>query len=62
MEEGRVKDGGREEGRKEGGRRREEEGGRRREKGWNVFSNLDVWLCKVVNCARHPKVDPPKVL
>ena len=53
MEEGRVKDGGREEG-----GRREEGGGRRRE----VLSNLDVWLCKVVNCARHPKVDPPKVL
>ena len=61
MEEGRVKDGGREEGgrREEGGGRRE---GRGREKGWNVLSNLDVWLCKVVNCARHPKVDPPKVL
>ena len=61
-----MKDGGREsEGWREGGRRKE--GGRRsegrgREKGWNVLSNLDVWLCKVVNCARHPKVDPPKVL
>ena len=63
MEEGRVKDGGREEGgrREEGGGRRRREG-RGREKGWNVLSNLDVWLCKVVNCARHPKVDPPKVL
>ena len=62
MEGGRVKDGGREEGgrREEGGGRRRE--GRGREKGWNVLSNLDVWLCKVVNCARHPKVDPPKVL
>ena len=62
MEEGRLKDGGREEGgrREEGGGRRRE--GRGREKGWNVLSNLDVWLCKVVNCARHPKVDPPKVL
>ena len=49
-----------EEGRKEG--RREEGGGRRREKGGNVLSNVDVWLCKVVNCVRHPKVDPPKVL
>ena len=63
-----MKDGGREsEGWREGGRRKEEGGGRRREgrgreKGWNVLSNLDVWLCKVVNCARHPKVDPPKVL
>ena len=62
MEGGRVKEGGREEGgrREEGGGRRRE--GRGREKGWNVLSNLDVWLCKVVNCARHPKVDPPKVL
>ena len=63
MEEGRVKDGGREEGgrREEGGGRRRE--GRGREKGWNVLRNLDVWLCKVVmNCTRHPKVDPPKVL
>ena len=63
MEEGRVKDGGkerrREGGRKEGVRRKE---GRGREKGWNVLSNLDAWLCRVVNCARHPKVDPPKVL
>ena len=33
MEEGRVKDGGREEGRKEGGRRREEEGGKREGEG-----------------------------
>ena len=57
-----MKDGGREEGGeggKEGVRRRE---GRGREKGWNVLSDLDVWFCKVVNCARHPKVDPPKVL
>ena len=62
MEEGRVKDGGREEGgrREEGGGRRRE--GRGREKGWNVLSNLDVWLCVIMNCARHPKVDPPKVL
>ena len=55
MEEGR-KEGRREEG---GGRRRE---GRGREKGWNVLSDLDVWFCKVVNCVRHPKVDPPKML
>ena len=62
MEGGRVKDGGRKEGgrREEGGGRRRE--GRGREKGWDVLGNLDVWLCKVVNCARHPKVDPPKVL
>ena len=33
MEEGRVKDGGREEGGKEGGRRREEEGGKREGEG-----------------------------
>ena len=55
MEGGRQEEGGSKE---EGGRRE----GRGREKGWNVLSNLDVWLCKVVNCARHPKVDPPKVL
>ena len=64
---GDVGKGKREDGRKkreeERGRRKSEEGrGKRGEKGWNVLSDLDVWICKVVNCARHPKVDPPKVL